>query len=186
MIYLNFNIKHYLISAYFCSEVCRKKALETYHNKSESTDCCFKTRMAQIMMENAIKAFDGCRCKLKELFCDNKLYPKTIFDFELNNDDEIENQKSHLLAMFSLIEGVNFGDKNIDEVDHYFVDCALAIAKKCCHLTSAQNIRGIFLLGSLFNHSCAPNVMVFQFGQVNVYTVIRPIIEGEQLFISYG
>lgn len=45
---------------------------------------------------------------------------------------------------------------------------------------------GLFLLGSLFNHSCAPNIERILVDNKFVFFARRPIRKGEQLFISYG
>lgn len=44
----------------------------------------------------------------------------------------------------------------------------------------------ILIFGSLFNHSCAPNIDRIFVDNKFVFVVRRPIKEGEQLFISYG
>lgn len=44
----------------------------------------------------------------------------------------------------------------------------------------------ILIFGSLFNHSCAPNIDRMIVDNRFVFTVRRPINKGEQLFISYG
>lgn len=44
----------------------------------------------------------------------------------------------------------------------------------------------ILIFGSLFNHSCAPNIDRMIVDNKFVFVVRRPIKEGEQLFISYG
>lgn len=44
----------------------------------------------------------------------------------------------------------------------------------------------LYLLGSLFNHSCEPNVLVaFPRDSTAVFTAARQIAAGEQLFITY-
>lgn len=45
---------------------------------------------------------------------------------------------------------------------------------------------GLFILGSLFNHSCAPNIDRILVDNKFVFFVRRPIMAGDQLFISYG
>ena len=45
---------------------------------------------------------------------------------------------------------------------------------------------GILIFGSLFNHSCAPNIDRMIVDNKFVFIVRRPINEGEQCFISYG
>jgi len=45
---------------------------------------------------------------------------------------------------------------------------------------------GLLRFGSLFNHSCAPNIDRIVIDNKFVFFVRRPIKEGEQLFISYG
>lgn len=42
------------------------------------------------------------------------------------------------------------------------------------------------LFGSLFNHSCAPNVSRISYNDKIVFMTTRPVKIGEQLFISYG
>lgn len=44
----------------------------------------------------------------------------------------------------------------------------------------------ILIFGSLFNHSCAPNIDRMIVDNKFVFIVRRPIKAGEQLFISYG
>jgi hypothetical protein len=44
----------------------------------------------------------------------------------------------------------------------------------------------VLIFGSLFNHSCAPNIDRMFVDNKFVFVVRRPIKEGEQLFISYG
>lgn len=44
----------------------------------------------------------------------------------------------------------------------------------------------ILIFGSLFNHSCAPNVDRMIVDNKFVFIVRRPISEGQQMFISYG
>lgn len=45
---------------------------------------------------------------------------------------------------------------------------------------------GLFIFGSLFNHSCAPNIDRILVDNKFVFYVRSPIKPGEQLFISYG
>lgn len=45
---------------------------------------------------------------------------------------------------------------------------------------------GLFIFGSLFNHSCAPNIERILVDNKLVFFARRPIKEGQQLFISYG
>lgn len=56
-------------------------------------------------------------------------------------------------------------------------------------LLSANKMKigsSILLFGSLFNHSCAPNLDRMIVDNKFVFIVRRPIGEGEQVFISYG
>lgn len=56
-------------------------------------------------------------------------------------------------------------------------------------LTSSNKIKvgsAILIFGSLFNHSCAPNIDRMVVDNKFVFIVRRFINEGEQLFISYG
>lgn len=45
---------------------------------------------------------------------------------------------------------------------------------------------GLFIFGSLFNHSCAPNIDRMLVDNKFVFIVRKHINEGQQLFISYG
>lgn len=45
---------------------------------------------------------------------------------------------------------------------------------------------GIFPFRNLLNHSCVPNVMISSIDRKLVYTVLRPMKAGEQLFDNYG
>lgn len=45
---------------------------------------------------------------------------------------------------------------------------------------------GLCLFGSLFSHSCVPNLDRILIDNKIVFTVRRPIAKGEQLFCSYG
>jgi len=44
---------------------------------------------------------------------------------------------------------------------------------------------GMFMFGSLLNHSCDPNLHVVYLDSKYVYVVINPINKGEQLFVQY-
>jgi hypothetical protein len=44
---------------------------------------------------------------------------------------------------------------------------------------------GIWIYGSLFNHSCDPNVGKISFGNKIAFIVLQPIRTGHQLFIDY-
>lgn len=58
-----------------------------------------------------------------------------------------------------------------------------------CLLKNSNKMKvgsGLFIFGSLFNHSCAPNIERILVDNKFVFYVRRPIHEGEQLFISYG
>lgn len=60
----------------------------------------------------------------------------------------------------------------------------------CSSLLSTANKMkigsSILIFGSLFNHSCAPNLDRMIVDNKFVFIVRRPIPEGEQVFISYG
>lgn len=75
------------------------------------------------------------------------------------------------------------------------VEAALPIDWSQGHAAAAAMLGGdaasagsaLYLLGSLFNHSCEPNVHVTFPGNDStaVFTAARQIAEGEQLFITY-
>lgn len=45
---------------------------------------------------------------------------------------------------------------------------------------------GVFLFGSLFSHSCAPNIDRILVDNKVIFSIRRPVAKGQQLFISYG
>lgn len=52
--------------------------------------------------------------------------------------------------------------------------------------TSRIEVSGVLPFGSLFNHSCDPNVMRVTYENKIVFVVIKPVVKDHQLFTSYG
>lgn len=70
------------------------------------------------------------------------------------------------------------------------LNCVSFNAKRLCLETDKRRLEGhcvdIYPFASLINHSCTPNIKQVKYGQENVLIVIKPIMNGEQLFISYS
>lgn len=173
----------------FCSKACKEEATKTFH-RDEATNVVVGIvnsslrRMAINMYCNAFTLIDNSIEDFQDHICVNDSGPRTIFDFDLSNPDETINDKNRLHAMFSLF-GVNFSGTNNIECFQYFLKRVEMIVFKYTFLTFSQKLYGIYSFGSLLNHSCAPNVIVYQFEEKNVYFVVRPISKGQQLFVSY-
>lgn len=143
--------------------------------------------MARSMFSNALDLFGNSIEDLQDFLSANETHPKTIFDFDFSDPDETKNDKNRLLAVFTLIEGVSFSGTSVDEVAKFFFELAWKIANEYTSIPFAsENDIGLYLFGSLLNHSCTPNVLAMEFEEKNIFFVIRPISKGQQLFISYG
>jgi hypothetical protein len=135
----------------------------------------------------------------------------TIFDFDLSSTDWKERQKAELQlfhtlkpdkdAVFekhgkifatSIIKSKSFDKFIKSEEDrkfliHYTVKSGL---KHSYHGFTSASVDdrgeiGVFPFGSYFNHSCDENVTHTLIDNKIVFVVLKPIAEGEQLFINY-
>ena len=137
---------------------------------------------------------------------------KTVFDFDLSDPDDPMYQKNLLVAINSL--SMNFKHpiyhpkdrdlvsktnkntiKKITDLKLIFKTNGIEIKKplKFAKYYSRGDLArtqsyGTALLpfGSLFNHSCFPNVKTVAIDNKVVFYVGRPIAAGAQLFINYG
>lgn len=192
-IYSNSHNKHFFHSAE-AAKTCKELTTKVFHrNEFESTNdvdglnCGLISRMARSMFSNTLELFDNSIEDLQDFLCENESHHRTIFDFDFSDSDETRNDKSRLLAMFTLIEGVSFSGTCAEDVAKFFYQLAWKIANEYTSIPLAStDCFGLYLFGSLLNHSCAPNVLAKEFDDKNVFFVIRPITEGQQLFISYG
>lgn len=65
------------------------------------------------------------------------------------------------------------------------IDCNSSPYSRLTDRGTIQYGRAVGLFGSLFNHSCDPNVTRINFDDKMVFIVNKPIKAGEQLFIAY-
>lgn len=146
---------------------------------------------------------------LRELM--NDAEPKTVFDFDLSVDDP-STDMTYLLAVNSLQVRSNSMAKemydqtiatHLSELDlPSFVDSEedrkdlvkyttrlMLISDRNGHgiqnSSGAAEGSGIFPFGSLFNHSCDPNLQQIVNENKLIFVVVKPIAKDEQLFITY-
>jgi hypothetical protein len=105
---------------------------------------------------------------MKTLF---KIYPYTCY-WKTNED------LNDVVKCFEII--INIVNTNLLELGEYLLN------SKTKKIELASSGGGICLFGSLFNHSCDPNVTRIIFDDKIVFVASRPIYAGDQLFISYG
>ena len=169
----------------FCSEACMELAKKTFHrSESKILSESFSPLSMRIYM-NALALFDGSIEDLRDFLCTNQSPPRTIFDCDFSHSDEIENDKNGLLAIFALIDDVDFTDKNIDQFVTYFLECTLEILKKYLKLSFKETFHALYLFDSLLNCSNKSNSVALEFDNKRLHLVIKPISKGEQLFTSY-
>lgn len=131
---------------------------------------------------------------------------KTIFDFDFSDRNDPSYKKNMLIALNGLWR--NIGNHEMNEFNaKQLLDIPPINSKprtaeernqllkfiiKQFEICSSNllllrgGLYGIFLLQSLLNHSCLPNVESFTFDtDVTVLMVTRPVKAREQLFMSY-
>lgn len=85
-------------------------------------------------------------------------------------------KQNSLQEMFATVEKQRF-------LMHLIVfHCLILVTNSLTHNDSGSIA---FILASYFNHSCAPNVLACQKGNVRMIITLRPIKKGQQLFINY-
>lgn len=137
------------------------------------------------MFMNALVLFDGSIEDLRDFLFANLSPTKTIFDFNFRNPDETEIEKNRLLAVFALIDDVDFRDKDIDLLPAYFLDYASKISDYHYTLSLDKSFRGLYLFDSILNYSNTPNTVALQFDTKKLHLAIRPIQRGEFFFTFY-
>jgi SET domain len=135
----------------------------------------------------------------------------SIFDYNLSNLDldldELNQQKLKIFNGLYAGNGspdsqrdIELGDKTLDcfqklgIVDESNEDLMREYARRLLRILNLNNVTfsdnfnlmGILLLGSLFNHSCDPNVHFFSKDNQMVFIATQPIAKNQQLFITYG
>ncbi|CAO1396003.1 unnamed protein product [Diamesa hyperborea] len=169
----------------YCSKDCQEFALKTYHSPEAKIFSKQYTPMSMRIYMNALVLFDGSIEDLQAFLCANQSPSRTIFDFDFSNSDEIENGKNRLIALFGLINDVDFTNKNTDQFVTYFLECALKVVESNLLISLNRFFRGIYLFSSLLNISFTPNSVALEVDNQRLHLVIRPIAKGEQLFSSY-
>lgn len=185
----------------FCSEECKKKEALRHINEEQSKADSGTFAKGIEMQREAVRIAGG-KDKLFDLLkdCDEK----TVFDFDLSNPNDPSFEKNKLVALNGLCRNWNplikfNSDQEVLSNAFDYKSESTQERKKLlkfainqldiCSVNwqALQDGRGgIFLLKSLLNHSCLPNIFSIQFGDKLALVVARPIKAGEQLFISYG
>lgn len=190
-----------------------KSATEIFHETEVKLRCLDFTQ--RILLE-ALKICGGSFDKLSSLAQDPSLASQTIFDFSWSGtknemhgllafnslqlgpitDDVLSMQTHPVLELFK-------EDSEKEIAKAFLIRCARILAVNCFSLEwltptrdddensflSSNKMKigsGLLIFGSLFNHSCAPNIDRMIVDNKVVFVVRRPVIRGEQLFISYG
>jgi hypothetical protein len=182
----------------FCSEDCRFIVENFYTNdlsiaiiksdeaRTEEFLTSFFHSVSAKMHEDACLAAGGDLNLIEEYHQDLNL--KTIFDFDFNNQSETEKKKKQLKCLFGLK-----GHK-LHPREKLFANClAMNAFLNLISLYSVDNSTTfsnyeaftVCLFGSLFNHSCDPDVHTFSLNNKIVFYVAKPVKAGEQLFICY-
>lgn len=190
-----------------------REATKNFHQAEVNLRCIDFTQ--RILLE-ALNICDGSFDKLLSLTKDPTTASQTVFDFDWNDNKNIKNRLHGLLAFNSLQLGpINdelsfieihpvlnlFDSEKEKEIAKAFmtriarilsVNCYSMdwfVPKKRSDVLSTNKMKvgsAILIFGSLFNHSCAPNIDRMIVDNKFVFIVRRAIKEGEQLFISYG
>lgn len=162
-------------------------------------------QMAHRIVFEALGVF-GKISKL-EKFLDEHSQLKTVFDFDLRKGDENQREKNLLVAVNSLqrnaipegmkplmdqhVELMKSITKNPKEqkfLDGFMRKQMEIIITNTFGIVDRDEMEigsGIFPLASLFNHSCAPNVIRINVENKLVFIVSRPIEKNQQLFVCY-
>ncbi|CAO1395991.1 unnamed protein product [Diamesa hyperborea] len=168
----------------YCSKACQELALKTFHRPEAQIFSQQFSPMSMRIYMNALLLFDGSIENLQAFLCANQSPSRTIFDLDFNSSDEIENGKNRLIALFGLINDVDFTNKNTDQFVTYFLECALEVVKSNLIMPYHEYFLGIYLFSSLLKRSIAPNSVALQMDNQWLHLVIRPIAKGEQLFTN--
>lgn len=136
----------------------------------------------------------------------NNQHPKTVFDFKFDNPNFLSKELDQFECFLGLTAancGFVVSGENIngnEEILNNFLGSyttALDIDNVCkrnvmpflsMEFPSGKMVTEatcVPLFGSLINHSCDPNIHIVFVGNKIVYHVLKPIKEGEQLFITY-
>ena len=194
----------------YCSLECRKK-----HEWAHEVECnegrIYPTKL-EPTLGLQMKSFEiaGGVDEWQALIKGQK---KTVFDFDLSNPKDPMYQKNLLVAINSLSR--NFDNEiyhlsdqdavlNIPPINQKVrnkkrnEDLMKSIVDQKAILTTngiTNYVPGQLMLsrfqtvllpfGSLFNHSCLPNVGTLMIDNKTIFYVARPVAAGEQLFISY-
>jgi len=171
--------------ARYCSRECQKKAW-SMHKK----ECMAIKRIAprtasdevrmvsQILWKQAERGEKRAKseelCRVEEL-CDH------LNDMSFEDVNKLEEQSKEI--------GDYFGYENLPDSDEY-IDHLFGIVS--CNGMSITDMRGLQYLGvaihptlNLINHDCNPNVVAVSCGPNIFVRAIKPIKEGDELFISY-
>lgn len=189
----------------FCSKICmtignRFHQLECQSIDLDTDDDSNIFQMTHRVVFEALGVFGKIE-KLQKFFDENS-QPKTIFDFNLAKSDLTLKEKNLLVAVNSLQR--NQIPVEMEPLMDEHVELMKSITKNPKHrkfldefmrkqmeivITNTFSIgeigSGIFPLSSLFNHSCAPNIMRVTVDNKLVFIVSRPIEKNQQLFVCY-
>lgn len=199
----------------FCSQDCMQEATKTFHQAEVILRCIdFTQRILLETLSICDGSFDKLlsltedpAMTTKTIFdfdwndeknVKNKLHGLLAFNsLQLGPiSDELSYVETHpVLNLFNderekgIAKAFMTRVARILTVNCYSLDWWVPKRQEDSFLSSSNKMKigsAMLIFGSLFNHSCAPNIDRMFVDNKFVFIVRRPINEGEQLFISYG
>ncbi|CRK89643.1 CLUMA_CG003547, isoform A [Clunio marinus] len=190
-------------SVMFCSKECFKFAYKKFNCRNELIRDSLsgneiKQKMLRIMSESL--AIAGSYNELQKLVESSK--GKTIFDFDLRGKTDKELKEIILVTLCSLmpktdcgVEGYLTSTMSLPDGPrrNFFVSFITRLI--LIYMRNGTKLPGkgtnlpegglLLPFVALVNHSCDPNIYVTFVDNKCVFTVIRRIIAGEQIFVNY-
>jgi SET domain len=188
----------YHFTAMFCSEECMDIATFSFLPVCDQINIDFTQRV----LLQSLSVCGGNFEKLQQLTNDPELSNKTVFDFDFSNPDD-PRYNFHMLVSINSLKKSQL--KLMKDMDSFKQHPVLQLVKTQEQKSIARNFiihirrirflnafsmpgdgSGLFAFSSLLNHSCIPNVSWSIMDNKMVLMVIRPVLVGQQLFITYG
>lgn len=193
----------------FCSENCRDQAYEKFPN----IEVLSPKKIEPVAVDEDNNMFIwkcfleaehtfGGRDKLIKFVKKNptKKWKKTIFDYDFSDPADLEKNLILASMSLSLLANVNASELNVlDAYTKYQASGDKEYEKFLKHLMSTFSRNNssqpffnnrfhafyLLVLGSLFNHSCWPNIIMSYANGKNVISLTKHVKAGEQLFFNY-
>lgn len=197
----------------YCDENCKTQAAPVHRYEVEISDEipeCTPPHKALVQFYQCLALVNGSVDRLKELFTESQISPKSVFDINFRAEESEVNEMKFLAAVCLAKDSMDFsgfgdqlfelhpqlrdfGDEHEEFIRKFLVHLYQVQRHTVSDIVSWSLIGGAnesigvgnFLLGALVNHSCSPNVQRLFVDDKMVLLAIRPISKGEQLFDCY-